>query len=124
MEEIPGGKGLFVVGLSSGAKDENTHPKQFARRTIFLDGHRENAPKYLSQQYKRNMYQKESKMVLIDSTGGDEGSCGAKDDTKHYDKHEKQDRPRIFSMLLLSEGMCHSIKSNPGDRGGGTALTI
>jgi hypothetical protein len=69
------------------------------------------------------MYQKESKMVSIDSTGSDEGSCGAKDDTKHYDKHERQDRPRIFSMLTKSEEMCHLIKSNPGYRGGGTALT-
>jgi hypothetical protein len=34
VEEIPDGKGLFVVGLSSGAKDENTHLKQFARRAI------------------------------------------------------------------------------------------
>jgi hypothetical protein len=74
VEEIPDGKGLFVVGLSSEAKDENTHPKQFASRDFFLDSHRGNAPKYPSKQHKRNIYEKESKMASIDSTGSDEVS--------------------------------------------------
>jgi hypothetical protein len=62
-------------------------------------------------------------MVSIDSTGSDEGSCGVRDDTKHYDRHERQGKPRIFSMLMLSEEMCKLMKSNPEDKGGGTALT-
>ena len=42
------------------------------------------------------MYQKENKMVSIDSTGSDEGSCGVKDDTKHYDSMRDRVDPEFF----------------------------
>ena len=43
-------------------------------RLFFLDSHRGNAPKYPRKQHKRNIYEKESKMASIDSTGSDEVS--------------------------------------------------
>ena len=62
-------------------------------------------------------------MVSVDSTRSDEEYCGVKDDTKHYGKHEGQDRPRILSMPTKSEETCNWTRPNHGDNGGRTALT-
>lgn len=65
-----------------------------------------------------------SKIISVDSTRSDEEYCSVKGDMKHYGKREGQDRPRILSMPMKSEGMCNWTTPNHGDSGGGTALSM